>query len=247
MALFGLITALAYLVAPAQAAYDPGLSAGGQEHTMEGRGWTHLSAGRFSQALYSFAHQASRNPTEGAAKVGYALSAAALGGLSRSVGAMRCALRIDPESMHSLSIDEQLQPGIERLIECYEAFGCEIGHNHDMAFMIASLYYLLHDLESARTAIELAEEEGDRKPSTANLRSLIEQELADEARPDGDDRARLGAHHQPRAQEVEAATAVMEEHEPQLQEVLDALDEIIDAALKLQESLLQALPTLEPT
>ena len=169
MALFGLITALAFLAAPAQAhgfgcqlghhcAYDPGLSAGGQEHTMEGRGWTHLSAGRFSQALYSFAHQASRKPTEGAAKVGYALSAAALGGLSRSVGAMRCALRIDPESMHSLSIDEQLQSGIERLIESYEAFGCEIGHNHDMAFMIASLYYLLRDLESARTAIELAEE-----------------------------------------------------------------------------------------
>ena len=109
MALFSLITALTFLAAPAQArgfgcqlghhcAYDPGLSAGGQEHTMEGRGWTHLSAGRFSQALYSFAHQASRKPTEGAAKVGYALSAAAC-----LVGKAAPAGRLSPRRRHGRS------------------------------------------------------------------------------------------------------------------------------------------------
>lgn len=224
----------------------PVVSNAGPPPAPAGRGWRHLSQGRFSQALYSFARQAAASP--GAEpKVGYALSAASLGAVSRGVASMRRALRVDPESLPGINIDEDLQPTVQRLIERYSVTGSRDLHDRDRAFMIASLHYLLRDLDSAHTAIRLAIRAGDERPSTANLERVIEQELVDRARRDSNEQPTSRIDHQPTAGEVQAATAAAEESEAQLQEVLDALDELVNAALDLQRSLLKKIePPLPP-
>ena len=50
----------------------------------------------------------------------------------------------------------------------------------DSAFMLASMHYLLGDIESAESAIVLAVVEIDRNLSTVNLKRLVDQEQSDD-------------------------------------------------------------------
>ncbi len=142
--------------------------------------WRLLSDGDFSEALRRFADRARRNPTEGAPKVGYALSYAAIGDLGQGVWAMRRAFRVDPASTHYIGIDDRLRPMIRTLLERYQGASAPNGDAKDAAFMLASLHYLLRDLDHARSAIERAIEEGDRTESTANLARQIEKAIAEQ-------------------------------------------------------------------
>ncbi len=141
-------------------------------------GWARLASGEYSAALSVFAAEAARHPKVGKSKVGYALSAAAAGDLRRGVWAMRRALRIDPDSMHYLIIDESLRPRIEQLITRYQTYPDRTSGNADAAFMLASLHYLLGDAGTARSQINLGVAAGDRSTSTANIERLIDNELA---------------------------------------------------------------------
>ncbi len=143
-------------------------------------GWRLLSDGDFSEALRRFADRARRNPTHGAPKVGYALSYAVIGDLGQGVWAMRRAFRVDPESTHYVVIDGRLRPMIRTLVERYQGASAPNGGAKDAAFMLASLHYLLRDLDHARSAIERAIEEGDRTESFANLARQIEKAIAEQ-------------------------------------------------------------------
>lgn len=140
-------------------------------------GWAQLAAGEYSEALSAFAAETVRYPRVGKPKVGYALSAAATGDLRRGIWAMRRALRIDPDSMHYLTIDDSLRLRIEQLITRYQTYPDRTSDNTDSAFMLASLHYLLGDARTARSQVNLGVAAGDRSSSTANLERLIDNEL----------------------------------------------------------------------
>jgi hypothetical protein len=145
--------------------------------TIDGGGWARLAEGRYSQALAIFAAEASNRPNAGRPKVGYALSTAASGDLRRGVWAMRRALRIDPESMHYMTLDEPLRTQVTQIVTRYRDNPGPAVRNAEAAFMLASLHYLLGDTDSARTAIDLAVADGDRSSSGGNLKRLIGVDL----------------------------------------------------------------------
>ena len=153
--------------------------------TMYSRGWTLLAEKRYRDALRDFTNHVVSNPSKGTPKVGYALSSAAMGDLSRAAWAMRRALRTDFESLHYLILDKRLRPTLQGLIERYHALSRQTEHEREAAFMLASLHYLMRDVKLAQKAIKLARREGDRTESTTNLELLIERELADQAQHDG--------------------------------------------------------------
>ncbi len=158
--------------------YDTDVPGHDRHGTVSGGGWALLSDGQYSQALRRFLVEAENNPSKGTPKVGYALASAGLGNLSRAVWAMRRAFSHDPDSVHYVVIDERLRPRVQHLVEQYDAILERTAHNSEAAFMLAALNYLLGDIESARTAIDLAIEDGGRNSSTTNLKRLIDKELS---------------------------------------------------------------------
>lgn len=134
-------------------------------------GWLQLANEEYLDALSTFSAKARIEPNDGTLRVGYALAAAETGDLHKGVWAMRSALRIDPESLNNLILDASLQSIIRNLINQYT------DDRHDTLaivardFMIASLYYLLGDDESAGKTLPVK----DTDSSTKNLGRLIEQ------------------------------------------------------------------------
>ena len=139
------------------------------------QGWQLLAAGKYDQSLSAFSEAASAAPQQGAAKVGYALASAAAGRLERGVWAMRRAFRVDPDAMGNLQIDGQLAPTLRQLAERYAYVPKDFADEAGAAFMTAALHYLLHDPAEAQAALELAEQLGDHKQSTKQLKQLIGQ------------------------------------------------------------------------
>jgi hypothetical protein len=166
--------------------------------TIDRGGWARLAEGRYSQALAIFAAEASNRPNAGRPKVGYALSTAAGGDLRRGVWAMRRALRIDPESMHYMTVEEPLRSRVVQLITRYRDNPGRTVPSAEATFMLASLHYLLGNTNSARTAIDRAAAGGDRASSTGNLKRLIGANLTpgtqrrrrDDPRPSADGTSR---------------------------------------------------------
>jgi hypothetical protein len=134
-------------------------------------GWLQLANGEYLDAQNTFSAQARIEPNDGTLRVGYALAVAETGDLHKGVWAMRSALRIEPESLNNLILDASLQNIIRNLITQYID-----DRDNTLAivardFMIASLYYLLGDDESAGKRLPVK----DTDSSTKNLGLLIEQ------------------------------------------------------------------------
>ena len=143
-------------------------------------GWARLANGHYSQALSIFAADIRSRPSDGAPKVGYALSAAGAGDFRRGVWAMRRALRVDPNSVHYVVVDGSLRRQVERLLVQYQQTGGNALDRADAAFMIASLHYLLRDTTSARASFNAAVANGETSPSATNLKRLIESKITPE-------------------------------------------------------------------
>ena len=141
-------------------------------------GWASLADGHYARALAAFADETSSQPNQGRPKVGYALAAAAGGDLVRGVWAMRRALRVDPDAMHYVTVDGALRLRIEQLIASYIENPDDAIDDAEATFMLASLYYLLREPESARIAFRVALGGGASPPSTVNLGRIIERDLA---------------------------------------------------------------------
>ena len=140
-------------------------------------GWTLLAGGEQSSALKTFSTQAQNDPKNGTLKVGFALATAETGDLDRGVWAMRRAVRIDPDALHYLTLDKNVQGIVKKLIHRYEDDGYHTLEATDRDFMIASLYYLLHNAEAADRVLP----DQDTHTSAQNLDRLIQQMRADDA------------------------------------------------------------------
>ena len=90
--------------------------------------------------------------------------------------AMRRAVRIDPDALHYLTLDEDMQGIVNNLIHRYEDDGYHTLEVADRDFMIASLYYLLHNVEAAGRVLP----DQDAHASNKNLGRLIRQMRADD-------------------------------------------------------------------
>ena len=135
-------------------------------------GWLLLANGEVDGALKTFALQIRNDPNNSILKVGYALAAAETGDLHKGVSAMRGALRSDPDSLHYLVLEEDLQSIVKNLVLRYEADSYQTTLTTAASnFMIASLYYLLGDAGSADLFLPAQ----DTDSSTRNLDSLIQQ------------------------------------------------------------------------
>ncbi len=140
--------------------------------------WASLAEGHYARALAAFVDEASSHPNQGRPKVGYALSAAAGGDLVRGVWAMRRALRIDPDAMHYVTVDGALRHRVEQLIARYVESADYALDDAEATFMLASLYYLLRESDSARNAVKVALAGDASSPSTVNLGRIIERDVA---------------------------------------------------------------------
>ena len=138
-----------------------------------GPGWVLLSNGQYGQAEDIFSRDSRYRPSDGVAKIGLSLSAAAGGDLDRGIWAMRRAARIDPESLVYVTLEQPLQVGVNRLLGRYKKKLERSPRDPDTAFMLASLSYLLGDDSGAQRAIEDAIRYGDNSPSAQNLELLI--------------------------------------------------------------------------
>ena len=134
----------------------------------ENEGWDWLAKGNAGYALDIFAIQSQQNLNSGKPKVGFAISAAAMGEKDRAIRAMRKAVRIDADALDSIDINT-VQATVEKLTEDYQT---NINHNPvdtDNAFMAATLSYLQRDYVTANTLIA----ENDQSQSANNLRELL--------------------------------------------------------------------------
>jgi len=144
----------------------------GTDPGVNGRGWSLLAEGHDESALTYFATAAQSHPRNSIPKVGYALSAAGSGNLSRGIWAMRRAARIDPEGMRYLQLSDAHAGRVRHLLGQYQS-RIEDSHYADDAFMVAALKYLLGELNGANAALTLATQYGDTSASTRNLAHLI--------------------------------------------------------------------------
>lgn len=157
---------------PATTVYERPGAGGGAPITRSQVAWSLLARGRDYDALRHFSRMARLRPTEGEPRIGYALSVAGLGDLRRGARAMRRALRTDP-TLLDLTIDGRLRSRIHSLTAGYLTRLENNQADRDAAFMLAVLYGLIGDTESARYAMGLLESAGDQTPSAMELRRLI--------------------------------------------------------------------------
>ena len=150
--------------------------ASGNSYSTNDLGWRLLAQNSLREALDVFAARAGQRPQDGVLKVGYALSAAMQRDLNKAAWAMRGAFRVDPDSLHFLKIDASLRASIDALLDEYRnQLNFAQGNRHiDVAFMIAALNYLIHEIDAARAAIEESVDKlGDSTPSAINLQRLV--------------------------------------------------------------------------
>ncbi|MDQ6982625.1 MAG: hypothetical protein Q9M08_06445 [Mariprofundus sp.] len=149
---------------------------GGSSVQATGNGWSLLGNNQASAALTDFGRQAQASPSKGDPKVGYALASADLGRLDKGVWAMRRALRIDPNALHYVALDQHLDAKVHQIIQQYEKKQAYSARDADTAFMLASLHYLRRDIKAARNNIDQAVLARHVSTSTKNLRALIDKE-----------------------------------------------------------------------
>jgi hypothetical protein len=135
-------------------------------------GWSLLEKGRPVEAQAVFAALAGTHPLRGAPKIGYAVATADIGQLSKGAAAMRRALRIDPDAVHYVPANADLQHKFRQLADYYDVGPASVGQA-DAHFMAAALHYLGGKANSARKQIDQSLKFGDSTASSENLRRII--------------------------------------------------------------------------
>lgn len=135
-------------------------------------GWELIIKDRPKKALDIFGHFAKNSPHEGDAKIGYAIAAAQNRQMFDGVVAMRRALKYDPDSLNRVPVDDTLRREIHELTKNYQSRFYGLTES-DKQFMIASLYYLMNDLDRCIAALKKNHAARDQAVSTLNLYHLV--------------------------------------------------------------------------
>lgn len=137
-------------------------------------GWQLLRDGDLEQARDWFSQRVMNDGNDAELKVGYALSSAATGGLATGVWAMRRGMVLDADVLDGIEVDDELEGLVRDLIHEYTYASSSVISESDMAYMAASLHYMIGDYSHASKALDRALDRGDDSRSTIQLKALID-------------------------------------------------------------------------
>jgi len=137
-------------------------------------GWRLLAEGKLKEAGDAFQKAIEATATEDSARVGYALAIGQRGDLSKAAFHLRQAVSGDPRVLSQIALDPEVRRQVEELKERFAQSLALDKADVDSAFAVASLAYLLGEVEAAHTAIQTAIAAEDRHKSTRQLLRLIE-------------------------------------------------------------------------
>jgi len=160
------------VVRPAAVVYKKPVNKKTIYHYSKNEGWDWLAKGNADYALDIFAIQSQQNLNAGEPKVGFAIAAATIGEKDRAIHAMRKAVRIDANALNNIDINT-IKPTVKKLTEDFQSGTNNKPEDADVAFMMASLFYLQQDYETANTLIA----ENDQSQSANNLRELLKSNI----------------------------------------------------------------------
>lgn len=135
------------------------------------QGWEMIKKERADKAMQIFHHLADSNPDWGEPKVGYAIAVAQSRQMPDGIRYMRRALRQYPESLNQIQIRGDLYSPVKKVAEGYRS-GYRGLDPEDQHFMVASLYYLMGEIDICFEELEKGSAADDRDQSTINLRQI---------------------------------------------------------------------------
>lgn len=138
-------------------------------------GWDLIKKYRSHTALELFENISGTTPAAGGPKLGIAIAAADTGQLSKSVTAMRLALRYHPGALQLFEPEDWLKYRLKRLVKKYQGRSHGL-QNQDAYFMIAAFYYMLKDRDACLEAVRLGKKANDTSDSTLNLFYMAEND-----------------------------------------------------------------------
>jgi len=136
--------------------------------------WDLLRGGRSAEALTAFSQIGQAIRAAGVPKIGAALSLAMLEQFDRGAWAMRRAIRLDPEAVAHVPVDDALRERLDRLVQQYRRSGHHGILAKDATFMLAVLHGLCGEWGAAHEMIDLAREVGDTSEAAAVYRQYLD-------------------------------------------------------------------------
>lgn len=139
-------------------------------------GWDLVKNYRSDTALEIFEDISNATPVAGGPRLGIAVAAADTGQLSKSVTAMRLALRYNPGALQIFKPEDWLKDRLKSLVKKYQ------GQSHglpdqDAYFMQAAFYYIVKDRDACLEAVRLGKKADDTSESALNLFYMAEKDV----------------------------------------------------------------------
>jgi tetratricopeptide (TPR) repeat protein len=138
-------------------------------------GWEQIKKNRSDTALEIFENASDANPAAGGPKIGIAIAAADIGLLSKSIIAMRQALRYNPGALQLFEPEEWLKHRLKKLIKKYQGRSHGL-RDQDAYFMAAVFNYMLKNKDGCLEAVRLGKKADDTSDSALNLFSMAEKD-----------------------------------------------------------------------
>jgi hypothetical protein len=132
--------------------------------TTDGKGWTLLREGEPVRALGSFTARLMSTPSDGNARIGFAIAASLYGDDTTAIDAMRAAVRLNPETVRGFEADAEVGLLLRPLVNRYNEAAARQDGPSDDRFMTAALHCLLREYDEARYVLE-----GGAGPGSARL------------------------------------------------------------------------------
>lgn len=137
--------------------------------------WDLLGRGRSAEALTAFSRIGQTIRAAGVPKIGAAVALAMLRQYDRAAWAMRRAVRLDPEAVAHVPVDEALAERLDDLVQEYRRNDHHGVLAKDATFMLAVLHGLRGEWGAAREMIDLAREVGDTSQAAAAYRQYLDR------------------------------------------------------------------------
>lgn len=140
------------------------------------QGWTLVAQGKAKEAVTLFAVECEADARLAQSKIGYAIAAALAGESAAAKWGIRRAFGLQSDGLAYLPAVEGLTDQMNGLSQLLWSSMAGRAASADDWFLLASVDYLRHDLDSASKAAQEAADLGDTSPSLRNLRAQIAAE-----------------------------------------------------------------------
>lgn len=139
--------------------------------------WDLLGADLLFEAHDAFTRLVERRPFAGEPRIGYAITSGLLGRDGAAIGAMRRALRDEPEAIRRVPNDRLVRDQLRRLLDVYAQRVRDDFFDRDALVMVGALRLMLGEYAVGYFAVDAAIKSGDADPAAVNLRRLLEESM----------------------------------------------------------------------